>query len=546
MSRKTLTAVRSIAGDDLRGMFIAGRQCVELSAATMNALNVFPVPDGDTGTNMLLTLKAVDEELAGLETASASRIAQAIARGTLMGARGNSGVIISQFFQGFAQGLADSDTIDGVLAAKALASAAEAAYKAVSAPVEGTILTVAREAASSAEAAAKDEDDPVHIWEEACHGARRALAETPDLLPVLKEAGVVDSGGMGLVAFMEGALCHLRGQEVSALEIDVGQAAPAASYLAATEEEEAYGYCTQFLLQGQAMDIEAVRRHVAGIAGSAVVVGSAAAIKVHAHTEDPGKVLSYAVTLGSLSQIKIDNIDGQHQDFLAMHRERQGRRQVAALGVVVVAYGQGIIRVFQELGAVDVIPGGQTMNPSVRDIVDHAAQASASQVIVLPNNPNIVNTARQAAAVSAKPLHVVPTRSISQGVAALLAFNPESDANANLAQMQEAASGVRSGEVTRAIRTTTVGDVRVKEGEAIAMLDDKLIAACSTAAEALQKLCIHAAPGKGALITLYWGGDTREEEAQIAAEDVRSRYPGVEVEVVYGGQPYYDYLVSIE
>ncbi len=544
MPRKSQSASSILTGDDVRRMFMAARSSLEMNVTSINALNVFPVPDGDTGTNMLLTLKAVDEELEGLEGAGAGVLATAIARGTLMGARGNSGVILSQFFHGWAQSFAGVDTFGGPEMARALQRAADASYKAVTNPVEGTILTVVKEAARGAEeAAAGGELSPVAVWERACQAARKALAETPDLLPVLKEAGVVDAGGLGLVAIMEGMRCYLCGEETAPLDVDVGRVAPAAMYLTATEEKE-YGYCTQFLLQGSGLDVDVVRGRMVAMADSTVVVGDTTAVKVHAHTYDPGALISYAISVGSMTQVKIDNMDDQHQEFLELHRERQ--QETMPLGVVAVAAGQGILRVLRGLGAIGIVPGGQTMNPSVRDMVDHVAQAGAAQVILLPNNPNIVGTAQQATSVSPKPLHVVPTRSVPQGVAALLAFNPDLDAATNLAQMQEAVAGVRSGEVTRAVRATSVGGVSVREGDAIAMLDDKLVASCATTVEAIQKLCLFAAPGPGALITLYWGGSTEEQEAQEAADSLRSCCPGVELEVVFGGQPHYDYLVSIE
>lgn len=544
MPRRMKSAPSLLGGEDLRRMLAAGRSSLESNVTTINALNVFPVPDGDTGTNMLLTLKAADEELAGLEGAGAGRLAEAIAQGTLMGARGNSGVILSQFFHGWARGLQGADTFGGPELAEILGCAADAAYKAVSQPVEGTILTVVREAARAAQGAvAAGEKDVGAVWEQACQGARRALAETPDLLPMLKEAGVVDAGGLGLVAMMEGVRAYLRGEEPSPLDVAVGQVAPSASYLASIEEE-AYGYCTQFLLQGVGLDIESVRARMASMADSTVVVGDASTLKVHVHTYDPGPVISYAVSLGSIAQVRIDNIDRQHQEFLELHRER--RQGTVPLGVVVVASGKGIERIFHELGALGIVPGGQTMNPSTRDLVEHAARAGAAEVIVLPNNSNIVGTAQQAALVSPKPMHVVPTTSVPQGVAALLAFNPDADVATNVAQMQAAMAGVRSGEVTRAVRSASVGGHRVREGEAIALLDGELVAAARTIPAVLQKLCRCASSTPGALITLYWGGDTQEQEAQAAVESVRSCCPGVEVELVYGGQPHYDYLVSIE
>ena len=322
MPPRTQTVASLLSGDDLRHMLAAGRSSLESNVSTINALNVFPVPDGDTGTNMLLTLRAVDEELTGLEGAGAGRLAQAIARGTLMGARGNSGVILCQFFHGWAQGLKNKKTFGGLEVAEAMERATDAAYKAVSKPVEGTILTVVKEAARAARATvAAGEMDPAEVWEQACQGARRALAETPDLLPVLKEAGVVDAGGLGLVAIMEGARAYLRGEEVASLDVDVGQAAPSTSYLTSIEEE-AYGYCTQFLLHGTNLDVDSVRSRMASMADSTVVVGDATALKVHVHTYDPGSVISYAVSLGSIAQVTIDNIDRQHREFRELHRER--------------------------------------------------------------------------------------------------------------------------------------------------------------------------------------------------------------------------------
>ena len=535
-------------GDDLRRMFQEGRSCLEINASVINALNVFPVPDGDTGTNMLLTLRAVEDELSQLDSAGAGTVAQAIAHGTLMGARGNSGVILSQFFRGWAEALDGLDAFGPTELADVLTRASEAAYKAVSDPKEGTILTVIKEAARAFRDGMSGGALPLaDVWDRACAGARRALAETPALLPVLKEAGVVDSGGMGLVAFMEGVRCYLRGEQPALLDIATDVVVPTQTYLTSTEED-AYGYCTQLLLQGTDMDVDALREHLAGRSSSTIVVGDSTTIKVHVHTEDPGAVLSYATALGSISQVDIDNIDEQHQEFLDMHR---GRRQAVSapsvpLGVVAVASGEGIVQIFQQLGAMGIVSGDQTMNPSTQDILDCVAQAPASELIVLPNNSNIVSTAQQTVSVSDKPIHVLPTTSIPQGIAALLAFDPDLDAEANLSQMRSAMEKLRAGEVTRAVRTTTIDGHQVQEGEAIALLDGKLIASCDSTSDAVLELCRSASPGAGAFITLYWGQDTGANDAEAVAELVRDCYPGVEVESVQGGQPHYDYLVSIE
>ena len=543
MAVRAKSGKSALNGDDLQQMFAAGRASLELNVELVNALNVFPVPDGDTGTNMLLTLKSVDEEVGSVANAGAGRIAAAMARGTLMGARGNSGVILSQIFQGWAERLKDCDTFGGPEMADALTRASEKAYAAVSKPVEGTMLTVAREAARGAQEAVQARlVDPEEVWSQACDIAHEALDQTPELLPVLKEAGVVDAGGLGLLAIMEGALAYFRGEEVKQLEVATGALAPGADYLTATEEVM-YGYCTQFLLQGSGLELEEVRAKLTTMADSTVVVGDASTLKVHVHTYDPGRVLSYAVALGSLGQVEIDNIDEQHQEFLAGHRKP---RSEAPLGVVAVVSGAGMQRVFRNLGCSGIVLGGQTMNPSTRELVEAAEGAEASVVVLLPNNPNIVGTAQQAATVSTKPLHVVPTASMPQGITALLAFNPDMDVSANVAQMREAVVGIRSGEVTTAVRTTSVKGIAVQDGQAIALLDGELVAVADTMVEAVQEMLRYAAPPAGSLVTFYWGGDTPEEEAENLATWIGVHFSGVEAEVVHGGQPYYHYLVSVE
>ncbi|MBI4340266.1 MAG: DAK2 domain-containing protein [Chloroflexi bacterium] len=535
-----------LTGDDLLGMFAAAQACLALHSAQVDALNVFPVPDGDTGTNMSLTLKAAEVRLSGLRGAGAGVVAAAIARETMMGARGNSGVILSQFFKGMALTLDGHETFGGVEMAQALARASEQAYKGVSKPVEGTMLTVVRVAAEASQASvARGVTMPSLVWEAACLGASEALMQTPELLPVLKEAGVVDAGGLGIVAMMEGALAYLLGLPVAPLDMDIGNAAPRAEYLFATAED-AFGYCTQLLLQGAGLDVEAVRRRIEGMSTSTIVVGDATAIQVHAHAYDPGPIISYAVSLGSVSQVKMENMDRQHQGFIAEHQEQGRHQRVVPVGVVAVAAGAGIERIFREYGAVAIVAGGQTMNPSTRDLVEGAERAAAQEVILLPNNANIVGAAQRAAEVSKKALHTLPTAFIPQGIAALLAFNPEADVETNLAEMKAAVARVRSGEVTRAVRSATIGGVKVQEGQAIALLDGGLVAAAETPLDALEALCLAAAPRPGAMVTLYWGGETTETQAQAAAERLRACVAGVDVEAVYGGQPHYHFLVAIE
>jgi len=540
-------AVR-LTGDDLLGMFAAAQDYLAKHAAQVDALNVFPVPDGDTGTNMLLTLKAMEQQAPHLQGRGAGDVAAAIAHETMMGARGNSGVILSQFFLGMARGLEGHADFGAQELVFALTAAVAQAYKGVSKPVEGTMLTVARVAAETAQRSlAEGIVTPAEVWDAACRGARDALAQTPEQLPVLKQAGVVDAGGLGLLAMLEGAWGYLHGQAPRPLELPAGFTAPKEGYLAATAEE-AFGYCTQFVIQGQALDVTAARRRLEAMSVSTIVVGDQTAIMVHAHAADPGPLISYGVSLGSLSRVKIEDMDRQHQGFMALHHEQSRHVGTAeiALGVVAVAAGPGIERVFLEHGARAIVQGGQTMNPSARDLLDAVEQANASEVILLPNNGNIVGAARQAAALSARAIHVLPATTIPQGIAALLAFSENDDATTNVERMQQAIDGVRSGEVTRAVRSASIDGMDVREGQAIALLDGKLAAAGEGPLDVLLALCQEAGLQSGALVTLYWGGSATEAQANEAARRLRERFPEVEVEVLYGGQPHYEFLVGLE
>ena len=544
MTHRAQSTFSNLTGDDFRGMLVAATASLELNAPIANSLNVFPVPDGDTGTNMYLTLKSAQPALDELKDATGDKVAQAVAYETLMGARGNSGVIMSQFFRGLAEGFKNRESFSGEDVARAFDQASQASYKAVGNPVEGTMLTVIRKAAEEAgQRTASGEDDPAQVLSCAYEAACQALLETPDLLLKLKEAGVVDAGGLGIVAIIDGMICYLNGEEPKILDIDVGQVAPSAAYLDATEQEE-FGYCTQFLLSDFNIDVAEIRRYLEENARSTVVVGMEDVIKVHFHTEEPEAIVAHVRTLGSVSQLKMDDMDRQHRGFLEDHR--RGQQEAVPLGVVVVASGSGIEQIFSDLGAVDIVRGGQTMNPSAKELSDSAALSAAAEVILLPNNSNIVPAARQAASLSEKPVHVLPTTSVPQGVSALLAFDPEASAESNLASMQDAMSALHSGELTKAVRSTTINGRSVSQGEVIALLDGQLVAASQDIEEALREMCRRAEPSPGNLITLYWGGDTEEGQAEQMAEKVRGWCPGVEIDLVYGGQPHYNYLVSIE
>ncbi|MCE2463133.1 MAG: DAK2 domain-containing protein [Dehalococcoidia bacterium] len=572
-----------LSGDELRRAFEAATRCLERYRDAINALNVFPVPDGDTGTNMLLTMRSVNDECSRAADSSVGAVMSAMAHGALLGARGNSGVILSQFFYGLAQGFHGKDESNGEDLAHAFESASRAAYNSVSKPVDGTMLTVIRElsqAATRRAGGAGGHGDPLSVLEAALGAAKESLSRTPLQLPVLREAGVVDAGGQGVVTLLEGAFYCLSGVEVETLELSVpvspstsfenvpspgdldqsvGQPVVHEEYLASTEEE-LYGYCTQFLIQGQRLDAGKIREELSSMAGSTVVVGGDDLVKVHVHVHDPGPVISYAVSLGTIDQVSMTNMDQQHEEFMAFHRGQTGTpeapRQPAGKGtasaVVAVAWGDGYTDLFRGLGCASVVAGGQTMNPSTQELLDAARDTGARDVILLPNNPNIILVARQAATVvEGDPdrevtLHVVPSRTIPQGVAALLAFSPEGDMESVLRSMDEALATVKTIEVTTAVRPVTLGELAVQEGQYIGILEGELVTAEDSAFLALQKTLLKVGPESGQLITLYWGGDVDEGQAGEEAARLQENIPGVEIEVVYGGQPFYHYVASLE
>ena len=571
----------------------------------INALNVFPVPDGDTGTNMLLTMRSVNEESSKAADSSAAAIASAMARGALLGARGNSGVILSQFFHGLAQGLHGKDAIDGESLAQAFEIASRAADKSVSKPVDGTMLTVLRElslAASQCVGGRGGYGDVLSVWLVALEAAKVALSRTPMQLQVLREAGVVDAGGQGVVTILEGAWRCLSGEDVDGTELDlctpVYSEAPSAAewsrregqpgvgatvqeeYLASTEDE-LYGYCTQLLIHGSDLDVDKIREQLSAMAGSTVVAGDESLVKLHVHTYDPGPIISHAVSLGTIAQVTMDNMDEQHQGFVDLHRdrdrlpqtstdpssrplrERDGRSPEAEIGVLAVGWGEGVVRLFNGLGCGAVVAGGQTMNPSAGELLDAAGDVRAKEVILLPNNPNIIPAARQAAGirdgapgeessgeagapVQGTRLHVIPSRTIPQGIAALLAFNPEGDLDTNLDAMERALATVKTLEVTRAVRAASLGGVTAEEGQCIGLLEGEMVVAADSPISALQQTLMKLEPTKGQLVTLYWGADTQEGDACDAAATLQGVVPGIEVEVVYGGQPLYHYIASLE
>ena len=540
----------SAGGRELKEMFAAGSVWLEKSVSDINAINVFPVPDGDTGTNMLLTIRSTLEEADRAAGQSVAEVSKAMAQGALMGARGNSGVILSQFFRGLAKGLEGKDAIAGSDWAIALIEASHTAYKGLSQPAEGTILTVIREASSAAESAAKENaNDITAVMEATVNEAKDSVARTPLLLPVLREAGVVDAGGQGLYVLLEGALRYLRG-EVEAMQYNKPQIV-AANVPASTkipqltaEKEEPYGYCTNFLLIGQKLSPDKIRSKLEDKGQSLVVAGDTNAVRVHIHTYDPGVILRFATSLGTLHHIQIQNMDDQHENFVEMQQDKVPTVDIAVIAVVA---GEGMKEVFKSLGAASVVNGGQTMNPSVREILDEVEAVPSDRVVVLPNNKNIILTASQIQELTSKTVVAIPTRTLPQGIAALLAFNYEGTLEDNVEAMQEAAGIVKTLEITRAVRSTKLNGMKIKEGQVIGIVDDDIIVAAGDDVDgvlfkALEKMEVQTAE----VITLYYGNDIQETQAGNVVEEINKKYPGKQVELVHGGQPHYDYIISLE
>ena len=552
---------------DGAALLVAFRSAVanlERHVDEVDSLNVFPVPDGDTGSNMLATMRAALEEGEGVGDQGAGRVAAAFSHGALMGARGNSGVITSQIFRGIAEGLAGRARFNALDLANALRLGADCAYRAVAKPVEGTILTVARHAAVEAVAAAERSIDMDAVLAAAAHGAERAVALTPSLLPILREAGVVDAGGQGLYRLLQGVAQAASNQ-------GAGQAAPRAAPRQTTlvaHADEGYGYETMFLVQphaGASLDIDAIRDHLEGIGESVLVAGDARAAKVHVHSEQPDAVIGYGLTLGTLSKISVENLDGQARDV----RERRAHdfaagtdpfagteplslstgvafRNGARLGVIAVAAGDGLAAALESFGSTSIVRGGQGANPSTSELLAAVGGAGADEVLLLPNNPNVILAARQVATMSGRPVHIVPTRNAAEGLAALLALDPTITPGANVAEMTRAAQAIQTLQVTEAVRDATLGGRKVRRGETIALdPDDGLVAADKNRQRAALAGVDALRPGYE-LVTIYYGADADLGETEELARAIAERHAGIEVEVVRGGQPHYRWLIAAE
>jgi len=543
------TQVLTHSGDDLREMFAAATTWLERNAEAINAINVFPVPDGDTGTNMYLTMRATMDEAYQVGGDDADAVARAMARGALMGARGNSGVILSQALRGLADGLSGKARFDGLDFATALEKAASSAHRAVHNPVEGTILTVIREVALAAcNRAQRLGGDLRNVLTSAAEAAKEAVAKTPTLLPVLRDAGVVDAGGQGLYIMLEGALRYLRGDAAALAPLVIQD--PEHTWLNATATvheggESEYGYCTEFLVIGEGLDAEAALERMVTLGDSVLVVGDERMLRVHLHTSDPGAAIGYGTSLGELTHLKVDNIQAEAEEF-ARKIQAGYEPNLAPVGTVAVAMGRGLQDVFRSLGVTAIVPGGRTMNPSAQQILAAIDSCRQDEVIVLPNNKNVILTAEQAAQHSKKEAKVVPTESIPQGIAALLALNLEKGLRGNAAIMGEARHQVRAIEVTKAVRSAVIGGVSVRKGQAIALLDGRLAIAEDSPGSAVRSCLAQAVASQASLVTIYYGAGTTQEEAGTLAAEIKKEHPSLDAEVVYGGQPHYYYIVSLE
>jgi DAK2 domain fusion protein YloV len=545
-------------GQDLKRALSAGAVWVARNAEAINSLNVFPVPDGDTGTNMALTMQAAVKQIGDSPSHSASEIAAGISHGALMGARGNSGVILSQILRGFSDGIAGKDRISALDFANGMVAATATAYRAVLKPVEGTILTVIKDTGEAAVAAANKRDSFGYLLSQISKAAKASVARTPLLLDKLRDAGVVDAGGQGLWVILDGIRRFAEGEEVEMLEVDAvtgNVALEEASHTVHVEHGE-YGYCTNFLLVGSGWDFDQVRERIAALGDSAVIVGDDRIVKVHIHTETPGTVLDYACSLGSLRQIGITNMQDQHDEFIEMHgaEESGGKATPTAsanvaqgrIAVLAVASGPGLASTFKSMGASAIIEGGQTMNPSTEDILKVVESVPQNEVIILPNNGNIIMSARQTIGLSRKQVSVVPTDTIPQGVSALLAMNYEASLDDNVKAMHEASKGVQTAELTRAVRDAKVNGIKVKSGQMIGLINNTLVTTGKERDVVAWDLLGRLNAEDSELITIYWGGEVDEAAAGAFHNQIQQRYPNAEVELVFGGQPFYDYIISAE
>lgn len=543
-------------------MVQAGATRLNKQAEYVNSLNVFPIPDGDTGTNMGMTIENGAKEVSDRSASTVGEAAGIFAKGLLMGARGNSGVITSQLFRGFSQSVKDKEELDGAALAAAFQSGVEVAYKAVMKPVEGTILTVSRGAAIGAKKKAESTNDAVEVMRAALEGAKTALAKTPDMLPVLKEVGVVDSGGQGLVFIYEGFLSALTGEFIASEEF---QATPAtmseminaehhksvAGHVAT--EDIKFGYCTEIMValkQGPTyvkdFDYDEFRNYLNNLGDSLLVVNDDEIVKVHVHTEDPGLVMQEGLKYGSLVKVKVDNMRNQHEAQVEKEERQAKPVEEKEYAIIAVVAGDGLADIFKAQGVDYIISGGQTMNPSTEDFVKAVEELNARNIIILPNNKNILMAAQSAAEVIDQPAAVVETKTIPQGLTSLLAFDESKSIEENYERMSASLGDVVSGSVTTAVRDTTIDGLEIHENDNLGMVDGKIVVSNPDMLETLEETFAHMLDEDSEIVTIYVGEDGSEELANELAQALAEKYEDVEVEIHQGGQPVYPYLFSVE
>lgn len=558
--------IRELGGLEIKLMFAAGADWLERHAPYVNSLNVFPVPDGDSGTNMVLTMQAAMREVERSGSHSAGEVSAALAHGALLGARGNSGVILSQIIRGFARHVDAKTTINTHDFAAALVEGSRTAYKGVVKPVEGTILTVIREASAAMLEASAVSEDFVQVLETTVDAARLSVLKTPDLLPVLKEAGVVDAGAQGLLVILEGGLKYLKGEPLGSVSLGL-----AAENLERISREEGWGYDIQFHIRGPGLSVDEIRDRISGMGESALIVGDDTLVKVHVHAPNPGDIIKFGAEQGSLVNVTIENMQEQYVDFMAGRtadrrdgpedfgdrRSSTGSQsanvappfrseEIAGIATVAVAPGKGLQRIFESLGVGAIVEGGPTMNPSTQDLLNAINKVASDKVMILPNDKNIILTATQAKQLSSKKIEVIPTRTVPQGLAALLAFNYQADLDTNLRSMTAASQKVRTVELTTATRSARLNGVVVREGQGIGLIDGELAGAGDDRDVLALDLVKQSGAEDSEIITMYYGSEVTDNAAECMREVFQQVFPKQEIEIHSGGQPLYPYIISIE
>ncbi|MBQ3079614.1 MAG: DAK2 domain-containing protein [Clostridia bacterium] len=548
-------ALKTIDGGMLKEMYLSGCALLNQNREAVDALNVFPVPDGDTGTNMSHTMNAAAKELNARPFSSVSDVASSVARGALKGARGNSGVILSQIFRGIASGLEGAEEMDAELFVRAIRSGAQTAYKAVMKPKEGTILTVARVIAEELEAFySQGHDDLIELFQHLVKSGEAILKKTPDMLPVLKQAGVVDSGGKGLMVIYAGFYSALTGTPVET----TGEAAPVmlpGDYVDDHEalEDITFGYCTEFIVSHprpdlKNADVTRLRKRLERIGDCVLVISDMSVVKVHVHTNDPGKALQMALELGELDAIKIDNMMEEHRERVKLKEEKLAaeKAKMKEYGIVAVALGDGFSEIFNSLNVDKIVDGGQTMNPSIEEMQKAIDSTNAKNVFVLPNNTNIILAAQQASALTDKNVLVLPTKSVPMGIAAAIAFNEDASVEENLEEMNQAAERVHTASITYAVRDTIFDGREIHENDIMGMVDNRIQVLGDDVHEVARQVVGGMVDDESGLITVYYGSDVSEEQAQALTAEFEEAYPDCDVEMQRGGQPLYYYLISVE